>query len=148
MTVLLIHLASTWFMTGLIWFVQVVHYPLFNQVGESVFSRYETIHTQSTTWVVGPVMLAELFSAGWLLWLAPEGIPGWKLWAGAGLLGIVWVSTALLQVPQHGILASGFDQRAYETLVSTNWVRTVGWSLRGLLALWMLWDLLSPVEGG
>jgi hypothetical protein len=148
MTVLLIHLASTWFMTGLIWFVQVVHYPLFNQVGESVFSRYETIHTQSTTWVVGPVMLAELFSAGWLLWLAPEGIPGWKLWAGAGLLGIVWVSTALLQVPQHGILASGFDQRAYETLVSTNWIRTVGWSLRGLLALWMLWDLLSPVEGG
>ncbi|MGA1599609.1 MAG: hypothetical protein ACO4AU_11190 [bacterium] len=148
MTVLLIHLASTWFMTGLIWFVQVVHYPLFNQVGESVFSRYETIHTQSTTWVVGPVMLAELFSAGWLLWLAPEGIPGWKLWAGAGLLGIVWVSTALLQVPQHGLLASGFDQRAYETLVSTNWVRTVGWSLRGLLALWMLWDLLSPVEGG
>jgi hypothetical protein len=135
-------------MTGLIWFVQVVHYPLFNQVGESVFSRYETIHTQSTTWVVGPVMLAELFSAGWLLWLAPEGIPGWKLWAGAGLLGIVWVSTALLQVPQHGILASGFDQRAYETLVSTNWIRTVGWSLRGLLALWMLWDLLSPVEGG
>jgi hypothetical protein len=148
MIVLLIHLASTWFMTGLIWFVQVVHYPLFNQVGESVFSRYETIHTQSTTWVVGPVMLAELFSAGWLLWLAPEGIPGWKLWAGAGLLGIVWVSTALLQVPQHGILASGFDQRAYETLVSTNWIRTVGWSLRGLLALWMLWDLLSPVEGG
>jgi hypothetical protein len=148
MTVLLIHLASTWFMTGLIWFVQVVHYPLFNQVGESVFSRYETIHTQSTTWVVGPVMLAELFSAGWLLWLAPEGIPGWKLWAGAGLLGIVWVSTALLQVPQHGLLASGFDQRAYETLVSTNWIRTVGWSLRGLLALWMLWDLLSPVEGG
>jgi len=148
MIVLLIHLASTWFMTGLIWFVQVVHYPLFNQVGESVFSRYETIHTQSTTWVVGPVMLAELFSAGWLLWLAPEGIPGWKLWAGAGLLGIVWVSTALLQVPQHGLLASGFDQRAYETLVSTNWIRTVGWSLRGLLALWMLWDLLSPVEGG
>ena len=31
---LLLHAAATLFMTGLIWFVQVVHYPLFARVGE------------------------------------------------------------------------------------------------------------------
>ncbi|MCK6525129.1 hypothetical protein L6R49_27300, partial [Myxococcota bacterium] len=30
---LLIHAAATWFMVGLIWFVQIVHYPLFSAVG-------------------------------------------------------------------------------------------------------------------
>lgn len=30
---LLVHAAATWAMVGLVWFVQVVHYPLFAQVG-------------------------------------------------------------------------------------------------------------------
>ena len=56
---------------------------------------------------------------------------------GAGLLAIIWFSTAFVQVPQHNILAAGFDNAAYRTLVTSNWIRTVARSLRGLLVLWM-----------
>ena len=40
-------------------------------------------------------------------------------------------------MPLHGRLAQGFDAVAHRRLVSTNWVRTAGWSVRGLLALLM-----------
>ena len=51
---LLTHLASTLFMTGVIWFVQCVHYPLFASVGEEGFRNYEERNSALTTWVVAP----------------------------------------------------------------------------------------------
>ncbi|MEQ8208408.1 MAG: hypothetical protein RH917_01145 [Lacipirellulaceae bacterium] len=131
----LTQLASTWAMVGLIWFVQIVHYPLFDRVGEAGFGAYEQIHQRATTWVVAPLMFAELISAGLLLWFRPAGVPSWLLWTGAGLVVVNWASTAFLQVPLHTKLLEGFDQDVYERLVSTNWIRTIAWSLRGLIVL-------------
>jgi hypothetical protein len=136
--VLLAHLASTLFMTGLIWFVQVVHYPLFDSVGAG-FPDYEQRHTSLTTWVVGPPMLLEAATAGLLFWLRPPGVSTWQLWLGLALLAVVWLSTAFVQVPCHELLSKQFDPGVHQRLVHSNWVRTAAWSLRGLLVLWMAW---------
>ena len=45
---------------------------------------------------------------------------------------------AFLSVPQHAVLARGFDADAHASLVTTNWVRTVAWSARGLMLLWIV----------
>lgn len=134
---LLTHIGSTLFMTGLIWFVQVVHYPLFGSVGDSQFTAYEGRHTSLTSFVVGPPMLIEIATALALIWVRPDGIPAWMIWAGLALLVIVWLSTAFLQVPYHETLSQGFNADAHNKLVITNWIRTISWSLRGLLVLWM-----------
>ena len=143
--VLLLHAASTLWMTGLIWFVQVVHYPLFSLVGDAGFAAYEHAHTTRTTLVVGPPMLLELATTVALLGLTSDAVPRSAAWMGAALLAAIWLSTALLQVPQHSLLSLGFDARAYEVLVQSNWIRTVGWSLRAALALWLLWRLLPSL---
>jgi len=135
---LLAHVAATWTMVGLIWFVQIVHYPLFAQVGVNFFPEYETAHNRLTTWVVGPPMLVEGATALVLLLSKSERIPLDQVWLGVLLLLVIWVSTALLQVPQHEILTRGFDPEAYRFLVTSNWVRTVAWTLRGVLVLMML----------
>ena len=135
---LLVNLATTLAMVGLIWFVQVVHYPLFARVGAAGFPAFEREHSDLTTWVVAPLMLAELGSALWLALRPPAGVPPVWLWVGALLCGVVWLATAFLSVPQHGVLAGGFDERAWRLLVNTNWVRTVAWSARGLLMLWVI----------
>src|SRR4051812_5417580 len=67
----LLHVASTLFMTGVIWFVQVVHYPLFASAATTQFQAYQRTHTRLTTHVVAPAMLAELASAVLLLWIRP-----------------------------------------------------------------------------
>lgn len=135
---LLAHLAATLVMVGIIWFVQVVHYPLFSRVGKSVFPRYSEDHSRLTTYVVGPPMLLEAATAALLLFFRPIGIPAFLPWTGAILLAVVWLSTALLQVPRHKTLGLGFETNAWSALVLTNWLRTVCWSLRGVLALLMI----------
>ena len=134
---LLAHLAATLYMVGVVWFVQVVHYPLFSRVGPEKFSLYSEAHSRLTTYVVGPPMLAEAATALLLVFRRPEGVPLAAALTGLALVVVVWLSTALLQVPRHTTLGSGFDRRAWSGLVLSNWVRTVAWSARGGLVLWM-----------
>ncbi len=125
-------LTSALFMTGLIWFVQVVHYPLLAKVGEGS-TAYQTAHMTRTTWVVAAPMLAE---AGSCLLLAVLALgPAWQRWPSLALLGIVWASTALLLVPAHDALARGFDHSVHHRLVAANWVRTVAWTARAALCV-------------
>lgn len=139
--IVLIHLAATLFMTGLIWFVQIVHYPLFKSVGESAFLGYESEHVRRTSWVVGPAMLVELVTA-LLIVLWPDPFASvWLRWGGTALLIVAWASTAALQIPCHRRLEQGFEPRVHRRLVTTNWVRTVAWSGRSVLAVMMLTSL-------
>jgi hypothetical protein len=144
--VLIANLASTLFMTGLIWFVQVVHYPLFAAVGSDVFAAYSRSHQSLTTFVVGPPMLVEALTAGILVFARPAGIPAWMPWTGLALVAVIWLSTATLQVPAHTRLSAGFDPAVGASLVATNWIRTIGWSLRAVLACAMVWQAASAVN--
>lgn len=134
----LLHLVPTLFMTGVIWFVQVVHYPLFAGVGERAFRAYEERHTVLTTWVVLPPMVAELGLSIWLLLRAPAAAHT-MAWTGAILVAAVWASTFLVQVPCHGRLSQGYDERTWRRLVRSNWLRTALWTARSALALQLLW---------
>ncbi len=125
-------------MTGLIWFVQIVHYPLFDKIGTAEFVRYEQLHQRLTTWVVAPLMFAELGTAIWLCAARPSGLPAWQVWLGLALVAVIWLSTALLQVPAHEALSSEFSAQEHAKLVNTNWIRTIAWSARGVLVLLML----------
>lgn len=128
---LLVHVAATLVMTGLIWFVQIVHYPLFAAVPAGAFPGYEARHSRRTTWVVAPPMLAEAATATLLVLLRPEALTI----AGLVLVGVIWASTALIQVPCHARLERGFDARVHRRLVTTNWLRTAAWTSRAVIAL-------------
>jgi len=135
---LYLHAGATLFLTGLVWFVQVVHYPLFLRVGEGHFHTYSQEHQRRTTWVVAPVMLLEIGTAIALTVRQPAGPERLAAWIGLGLLAAIWLSTALIQVPLHRRLLASFDPRVVEQLVHGNWFRTFCWTLRAGLALWML----------
>jgi len=136
--VLATHLAATAAMVGLIWFVQIVHYPLFTLVGTDGFAHYEAAHTRSTSFVVGPAMAVEGVSAlAIAAWFRADAGTVAAL-VGLLLLALVHASTVLLQVPAHRRLSTGYDPDVARRLVRTNWLRTIGWSLRGLLAVAMI----------
>ncbi|MBC01696.1 MAG: hypothetical protein CMJ34_00120 [Phycisphaerae bacterium] len=145
---LILQLIGTWFLVGLIWTIQVVHYPLFAGVGADRFIDYQHAHARLITLVVGPLMLIEAATALLFLTIRPAGIPAWVAWTGAALLLVIWVSTALIQVPDHGRLAGGFDVDVHHRLVTTNWIRTICWTARGCLLAWATWSLLTAVRGG
>ena len=139
----LLQLGSTLYMVGLIWFVQLVHYPLHGSVGPDHFVLYQQRHMQWTSFAVGPAMLIEAGTTV-ALFSAPSSLfPSWAPTLGLALLMLVWGSTALFQVPFHNQLLSQFDSNAHQSLVWSNWIRTFGWSARGLLVLWLTSLLLK-----
>lgn len=133
----------TSFMIGLIWFVQIVYYPLYAKVGREQFPEYEALHHRLTTWVVGPGMLVEMVAAVALLRYTSNGSTS-LAWLGQGLFG-VWVSTATLSVPAHQPLTAGFSAGAWQELVSTNWIPTAAWSVRGVIVMMITYRSLGAL---
>lgn len=143
-SLLTVHLVATAAMAGLIWFVQVVHYPLFAAVGVEGFGAYEAQHQRRTSFVVGPAMAVEGVTALWLAAAPPVGLGRMLPLVGLALLAVIHASTVFLQVPQHSALSAGFDAGRARRLVRTNWVRTVGWSTRALVGGAMLVVAATP----
>ena len=138
MTTLLLHAASTWFMVGLIWTIQLVHYPLFARVGSDGFTAYEADHTRRMGWVLALPATLEVLTGGLLVWDRPEGVPLWIVIASGFLLFLIWLVTIAVQVPHHTSLSAGFDLGRIHSLVASNWSRTLLWTARGFAVGWMV----------
>ena len=131
---LALHAAVTWTLVGLIWTIQVVHYPLFDAVEREGFRTFHERHARRITMLVGVLMPAEAVLAVWLAWTEPSALT----WIGVVLIALIWLATAFLAVPRHAELAEGYDRTAHHRLVATNWVRTALWTARGVIALVLL----------
>jgi len=132
------HVTATLAMTGVLWFVQLVHYPLLGRVAPEGFAAFEREAVRRTTWVVGPLMLVEVGTGLALLLARPVWLPLSALWLDLGLIALNVAPTALVQVPLHTRLERGLDADAHRRLVRTNWLRTACWTLRAALLSWLV----------
>lgn len=141
----LLQVVSTLAMFGLLWFVQVVHYPLFELVNDQKFAAS---HATRTTYVVAPLMLLEIVTSAALLRSAwrPLFIAAGEAWFGAALVVVIWMSTAFLQVPLHDRLQVRHSVADARQLVATNWVRTVAWSIRAALVMLWTWRCCAMAQ--
>ena len=130
---LVTNLAATAFMAGVIWYVQLVHYPLMSGWPHDDFGRWEERHRHRTGLIVVPAMLLEAATAAAALWWRPAGVPAWLPWLAVALLAAIHASTFLVQVPLHERLSGGWDAGAHARLVATNWSRTILWTARVIL---------------
>jgi hypothetical protein len=126
--ILIANLFVTLYLTGLIWTIQVVHYPLFANVGAANWLDYHARHNGAITLIVALPMLLELGLSVLLIVWRPQPFPIALAYVGAALAGVVWLATAGLSVPIHNELARGLDIAAVDRLVITNWVRTLAWT--------------------
>ena len=126
---LLCQLASTLPLVGLIWTIQVVHYPLFGAVGESGFIGYHARHSTRISIVVMPLMLVELAAT------VGSFVVGASSWVALIPVVVVWSTTFLISVPLHGRLGAGWNPRVHRALVVTNWIRTAAWTAHGAMLL-------------
>ena len=126
-------------MCGVIWFVQVVHYPLFARADGPASADYAHENQHRTGSVVIPFMLVEGLAATAIAWQPPAGVPRTVAIAGVALVAVLWLSTALVQMPLHARLAGdGHSPAIVTSLVRSNWLRTALWSARAALSVWML----------
>lgn len=138
-TIFILHLTATAVMTGLIWTIQLLHYPFFHHLDKETFSEQMTVHRTKISFIVVPAMLLELFTGLWLMIYATTHITSFT--AGFVLIILIWLSTFLMQMPQHAQIADGYNRAAVDKLVKTNWARTALWSVRLLLLLYISFEI-------
>jgi hypothetical protein len=122
-------------MSGIIWFVQVVHYPLFKSLGKKNFIDYQSKHVKLTGNLVGPFMLMELIVSIYVAFWNTHNELAYLIWTNLGLLILIWLSTFFIQVPLHNRLLEGFDHTVHCSLVRGNWIRTYAWTVKMVLSL-------------
>ena len=132
MTLFLLHAFATLAMTGILWLVQLVQYPLFLGLERTTFQRWHGLHSARITYVVGPLMLLELATAALALFPGRGGgFPAPLFFLATTLAIFAW--TAFVSVPLHDRLqAKGFDEPVIRRLIRTNWARTLLYSAKTL----------------
>ena len=141
--VLIANLVASCVMTGVIWFVQHVHYPLLAQVemGQAVAVAEE--HQRRTGHVVALPMAVEGLTTLALLAQQPSGVIWFLPWIGAVLLAVALGCTVFLSVPLHAKMATHPDALVGAKLVATNWPRTIAWSLRAVVCVVMVAQMVN-----
>ena len=136
--ILIAQLASTAFLAGLIWIVQILHYPAFARIRDEEFRAFHSHHTNRISFLVAPLMIVELVTAGALAWLMQD-----LFFAVNFTLAIlVWILTFTLSVPIHNSLAETRQDTTIQRLVLTNWPRTIVWTVKWLsLSIWCAQNL-------
>jgi hypothetical protein len=133
--VVVLNLASTLVLVGMIWTVQIVHYPLMAHVGRESFVAYESAHAPRMASIVMLPWALEGITTAWLLIDRPASVGVGLVWSGAAAASLTVLVTIIWSVPAHGQLRAGFDADIHARLVATNWIRTIGWTAHAAIAL-------------
>jgi hypothetical protein len=139
----MVNFAVTWFLVGMIWFVQLIHFPLYKAAAEKDAAAFEKAHTGLMIQLMFPMMIVELVTATLLLLYRPGRMTAGEVLFGLILIAGIWLATTFLVVPAHQKLSQGFDDAALHRLLVFNWLRTLGWSLRGLLMFFACFRMVS-----
>ena len=134
----LMQLICSWMMIGIIWFIQLVHYPLYAKIKEG-FIEYERSQIRRVAFLVGPIMLVEAITSIILVGVAPPGIQTKLAALNLILLIFIWISTFLFLIGQHQKLSIRFSKKTLHLLIATNWIRAILWTFKGVLIILMIY---------
>ena len=142
MTLIIFHAIVTFILTGLIWVIQLVHYPMFQFLDLKNYSKAMQFHQQRISLIVMPLMLFELISGVYLAHAQWATLSGFHAINIAFLL-IIWVHTFGLMVPFHQTMSIQLNTSLLQKTLQHHWIRTLAWSAKSVLWGAILWHILS-----
>ena len=128
-----IHFLSTSLMVGIIWVIQLLHYPAFHFIKEIDYVEFQHFHMQRISFIVVPVMIIELLSGFMLVYYFRSNL----LILCLIILLVIWSITFVFFTKLHQSLLDGYDKIIVDKLVQINWSRTVLWSLRLIILIYI-----------
>ena len=128
--VFMFHFISTSIMVGVIWIIQLVHYPTFLFIDKQKYFNFQKFHMSKVSYIVMPAMTVELFSGIYILLYSENLIENNLFLLAFSFLVLNWVITGLVFVKIHNSLLIEYNMQTILLLVKLNWIRTTLWSLR------------------
>lgn len=134
--VFLFQMVSTFSMFGIIWFMQLIHYPLLNNIRDG-FAQYERADLRRSASFIGPLLILDLVLSIYLIALETTSLLIRLATFNLVLNILYWLWTFLFQLQQHQKLSIGFSKTAIHKLLVSHWVRTSIWCLKVATLMWM-----------
>ena len=126
--VLIAHLIFSSVMTGVIWVIQIVHYPSFHFIEKELYTAFQRFHMNKISIIVIPIMLAELITG--IMLLFDKSSKSHFLTISLIMLILIWAITGAFFSKAHNKLIIGYQELVVNQLVVMNWIRTLLWTLR------------------
>ena len=140
-SILIINIFSAFFATGLIWTIQLVHYPSMHFVSKDKFELFHSFHQLRISIIAMPLMAIEMITTIILFMQNIDNESSLIFKINLIIVTLIWFSTFFIQVPLHQKLSKGKKTSLIDKLVLTNWFRTVLWTLRSILIIFFLYLL-------
>ena len=133
-----LHFSVTFYLLGVIYIIQVIHYPVLALIGKNEFIECHAKHMNQTSFVIAPAMILEVITMALLLYMSPIFRNDIYFIFSCVMIFLIWCVTFFISVPLHNILVSGYNYPAWKKLVLTNWIRTFAWSVRAIILFYLL----------
>lgn len=120
-----------------------VIYDGWNYVGANEFPElHQAMGQKIISFYVFPLMVLTVFTII-LYWSRPASIPrGWITMALIAQMA-VWLSSIFIQIPIQFQLDQGKDQALLDKLITTDWIRIIGWLAYMVIVVAMLYRINS-----
>ena len=121
-----LQIAVSGYLVGLIWLIQLIHYPAFRHIDPSKWGAFHQAHSAALGLLAGGPMIISLLVG---LWLAST-VGNARQYVMLGCEILAWIVTFALSVPEHTRLGRAQDGAAISRLIRWNWLRTLAWTVK------------------
>ena len=136
--IFLLNLVLAFIAVGLIWTIQLVHYPSMRFIPKERFVEYHNFHSIRISFLAMPLMLTELGTSLMLFYQNYNNAIQTIFLINLVIVALIWLSTFLIQVPLHNALSKEKQSEKLSKLICTNWIRTILWTARSILMILFL----------
>ena len=136
--IFLLNLVLAFIAVGLIWTIQLVHYPAMRFIPKERFVEYHNFHSMRISFLAIPLMVTELGTSLILFYQNYNNAIQTIFLINLVIVALIWLSTFLIQVPLHNALSKEKQSEKLSKLICTNWIRTILWTARSILMILFL----------
>ena len=137
--VFITHCIATYIMVGVIWVIQLVHYPSFHFIDKKKYKSFQNFHMNKISYIVLPTMLVELFT-GFIIFFDFSFIQGdFIFYISIFFLLCIWAITGFVFTKLHNELLKGYDELLIQKIIKWNWSRTLLWTFRIFILSFILY---------
>ncbi len=135
-TLYFIQIVCNSYLVSLVFMTQFITYPTFLDIDKDKFLEYHQKYVNKISFIVAPVMLIELLTLSLIAYFSSEFL----IIKSLILLLVIWLTTFFIMIPSHNRISKSFNKKEIISLINYNWVRTILWSFKLLLIIFLYFE--------
>lgn len=139
---LLLNLISTLLIAGVLWFIQLVHFPLINEMPAKNMVNNGYYHMQKILGIINLLFIIDFITIVFLLLLVNSDLSATLMLINILIFLFTVILTRITFLPIHQNLSKNPNSFLISKLINLNWIRTLVWSLKVLFMLIIFFEVL------